>query len=78
MVCALSLGIGALLDECGGKVTVEEKLEFRVTCYPPCLGGVELENIGCGSSGNLGSRILTYPVHNEFIKMGLTNRHLTN
>ena len=58
--------------------SVEEKLEFRVTCCPQRLDGVELAKVGCDSSVLLGSRILTKPVHNEFVKMGLTNRHLTN
>ena len=59
VVLASSLGFRALFDECGGKVRVYEKLEFRVTYYPQHLDGVELKKAGCGSGGILGSRILT-------------------
>ena len=78
VILASSLGLGALLDDCGGKVRVEENLEFRVTCYPKRLDGVELAKSGCGFGGVLGSRILTQPVSIEFVKMELTNRHLTD
>ena len=74
----LSLGIISSLDDCGGNVRVEEKLEFRVTCYPQRLDGVDSAKAGCGSRAILGSRILTQPVHNEFVKMGLTSRDLTD
>ena len=59
MVLASSVGLGSLLDDCRGKVSMEGKLEFRVTCYPQRLDGVELAKSGLGSDGVLGSRILT-------------------
>ena len=57
---------------------MEEKLEFRVTCYPQRLDGVGLAKTGCSSGGVLGSRIQKWPVHNEFVEIRLTNRYLTD
>ena len=38
VVLASYIGIGALLDDCGGKVRAEENLECRDT-HPQCLDG---------------------------------------
>ena len=59
MVLTPSPGLRALLYDGKGKVRVEDKLEFRVTCYPQRLDGVEPAKAGCGFGGVLGSRILT-------------------
>ena len=48
VVLAPSLGLGALLDDCGGKGRVNENLEYRGT-YPQCLDGYELATMGSDS-----------------------------
>ena len=59
VILAPSVGVGVLLDDCRGRVRVEEKLECRVTYYPQYLDGVASEKAGYGSGGVLGSHILT-------------------
>ena len=48
VVLAPSLGFGALLDDCGSNIRVEENFECIVT-YHQCLDGYESATMGSNS-----------------------------